>query len=365
MRPHVCKEDLILIKQLRKEKKWGAKRLCKEFPRKGWCVRTVNRILNKVDNNNDISRKTGSGRPRSARTPANIAETNDLVLSQNSQPGTHKSQREIALQLGLAQSSVHGIIHKDLNLSCFRKFNVEGLTEGEMQRRVERAKILLERYPTDAALRRARVWFSDESVFTINQKVNKRNDRVYSRRSDERRRDVSPARIEVTTRAHGGRIMVGACVGHAGKTELVFFESSVRLDQNKYREVLEEHYFPDIRAYCGDRWTFQQDGATCHTARSVRDFLENACPQHIEPEAWPPKSPDLNPMDFFVWGELQRLVYRGVKIRDLDHLRERLQVCWAKISQRQVIKAIEAFPKRLEACIACGGGRFEHRLDFE
>ena len=40
-----------------------------------------------------------------------------------------------------------------------------------------------------------------------------------------------------------------------------------------------------------------------------------------------------------VWGELdwrERLVYRGVKIQDLDHLKERLRLCWARISQRQL-----------------------------
>ena len=362
MSPHVCKEDLILVKQLRKEKKWGAKRLCKEFPNKGWCVRTINRILSKVDNSGDITRKIGSGRPRSSRTSANVTATEDLVLSQEEHPGTHQSQREVALQLGVSQPSVHRIIKRDLKLSCFRKFNVEDLTEGERQRRVERAELLLARYPDGASLRRARMWFSDESVFTINRKVNKQNDRVYSRRPDDRRRDVSPARTEVVSRAHGGRIMVGACVSQVGKTELVFIDSSVRLDQYKYREMLEENYFPDIRARCGDNWTFQQDGATCHTARSVRDYLDHACPRYLKPEVWPPKSPDLNPMDFFVWGELERLVYRGVKIRDLDHLKERLQLCWAQISQRQVAKAIAAVPKRLEACITSRGGRFEHRL---
>jgi len=59
--------------------------------------------------------------------------------------------------------------------------------------------------------------------------------------------------------------------------------------------------------------------------------MDDACPRYIEPEAWPLMSPDLNPMYFFVWGELERLGYRGMKIRDLDHLKERLQLCWAQI----------------------------------
>jgi len=61
--------------------------------------------------------------------------------------------------------------------------------------------------------------------------------------------------------------------------------------------------------------------------------MDDACPRYIEPEAWPPKSPGLNPMYFFVWGELERLGYRGMKICDLDHLKERLQLCWAQITR--------------------------------
>ena len=69
-------------------------------------------------------------------------------------------------------------------------------------------------------------------------------------------------------------------------------------------------------------------------------------------------------MDLFVWGGLERLVYRGVKIRDLDRLKERLQLCWARMSQCQVAKAIKAVPRRLEAYITSLGGRFEHRLQW-
>jgi len=40
------------------------------------------------------------------------------------------------------------------------------------------------------------------------------------------------------------------------------------------------------------------------------DFLRTHVPTFIEPENWPPSSPDLNPMDYCIWGALQQLVYR-------------------------------------------------------
>ena len=51
-------------------------------------------------------------------------------------------------------------------------------------------------------------------------------------------------------------------------------------------------------------------------------------------------------------------MYGGVKIQDLDHLKERLRLGWAQISQRRVAKAIQAFSKAYSR-----GDRFEHRLN--
>lgn len=33
---------------------------------------------------------------------------------------------------------------------------------------------------------------------------------------------------------------------------------------------------------------------------------------------WPPRSPDLNPMDFLIWGHLKQLVYRAVLQHEND-----------------------------------------------
>ena len=103
-------------------------------------------------------------------------------------------------------------------------------------------------------------------------------------------------------------------------------------------------------------------GAPCHTAHSVVEFQEQACPAFIEPDAWPPKSPDLNPLDFFVWSELERIMYRGQRISTIEELKERLTACWDQLSQRLLACAVGAVPKRLQACVTAHGARFEHML---
>ena len=78
-------EDRHLIKCLRVSKGCEATRLCKMFPDRQWNVYEVKTSIKKTDMTGSIDRQRGSGRPRSARRPANI---NTLQ--------THSSQRKIA-----------------------------------------------------------------------------------------------------------------------------------------------------------------------------------------------------------------------------------------------------------------------------
>jgi hypothetical protein len=54
-------------------------------------------------------------------------------------------------------------------------------------------------------------------------------------------------------------------------------------------------------------------GAPVHSSSAVRDALSNTYyDRWIDrggPIAWPPRSPDLNPLDFYLLGHLKTLVY--------------------------------------------------------
>ena len=90
--------------------------------------------------------------------------------------------------------------------------------------------------------------------------------------------------------------------------------------------------------------------------------LRSNVPEFIEPENWPPNSPDLNPVDYAVWGALQQMVYRR-KISDIDQLKRVLIDCWAQLSQDTLNRAIDQLPKRLMMVIKAKGAHAEFRLD--
>ena len=61
-------EDCLLIKNLFECKGYGAKKLVKEFPGKGWRVRSVNKLLKRFREYGTTDRQPGIGRSKTART---------------------------------------------------------------------------------------------------------------------------------------------------------------------------------------------------------------------------------------------------------------------------------------------------------
>ena len=88
-----------------------------------------------------------------------------------------------------------------------------------------------------------------------------------------------------------------------GCTGLVFVEPEVKINGQYYRDVLlSQELLPAIREIAGDVFVFQQDGAPAHRARETVEFLRRDTPDFIAPDLWPPNSPDLNPVDYKIWG---------------------------------------------------------------
>ncbi|KAJ4445784.1 hypothetical protein ANN_12469 [Periplaneta americana] len=75
---------------------------------------------------------------------------------------------------------------------------------------------------------------------------------------------------------------------------------------------------------------FLHDGASAHFSRTARRYLDRKFPDRWigrgGPIAWPPRSPDLNPLDFYLWGHLKSLVYSS-PVPDLESLRNRIVAC--------------------------------------
>lgn len=350
-------EDKNLIKFYRINRNNGARKILKLFPEKRWTLRGIQYLINKIDETGSFARRIGSGRPRSVRTPAIIDKVEELILSQENEPKSHSSQRQIARETGISQTVVHRIIKNDLQLKCLKRSKAQELTTVNKQVRVKRCRELLKRYPAEIV---NFIWFTDEKLFTVAVPSNTQNDRVYTRR-DVRKKDIHPDRLLRTRSTFSQSVMVSVGVSALGRTNLYFVEPGVKITGEYYRDVLLMRYLlPDIRKY-SEYFTFQQDGAPAHRARETVKLLERETPDYIPPTLWPPNSPDLNPVDYKIWGVLQERVYRE-KVTNIDELKKRIAEEWDKLDQRIIDNAVKQWRSRLRACVAAGGGHFEYKL---
>lgn len=138
-----------------------------------------------------------------------------------------------------------------------------------------------------------------------------------------RPRSVPSERLLKGRKHFSQSIMVSVAVSQLGKSSLVFVERGAKVNSSYYCDVvLHQGLLPDIIAHSGDNFTFQQDGAPALRSRKTVAFLTAHVPDFIEPENWPPNSPDLNPVDYSIWGVLQQLVCRQ-RNRDIEHSFER------------------------------------------
>src|SRR6218665_3933998 len=74
-----------------------------------------------------------------------------------------------------------------------------------------------------------------------------------------------------------------------------------------------------------------------------------------------PSQPDLNPVDYKVWGCMQEMVYK-TKVRGVEHLRKRIMQVWNDLNQRIICSALREWRKRLRACVEAKSGQFEYKL---
>jgi len=108
-----------------------------------------------------------------------------------------------------------------------------------------------------------------------------------------------------------------------------FFENeegaAVSFNGVRYRGMLKDFFFPRMEEEDIDDIWFQPDSSTCHTANVTIGLLhgtfENRIISRNDDVNWPPRSCDLTPLDYFLWGAVKDKCYANhpETIDDLKH----------------------------------------------
>lgn len=321
----------------------------RETPHRGVFTSTFRRL-----------RETGSfscnrgGNRMQAPMEADLRRRERILRHFNTNPGT--SVRRAASVLGIPRITIWRTLRADRR-HAYHVQKVQNLIPADYPRRLNFCNWYKEQLQNDVNLSSKVIW-TDEATFTRAGIFNQRNYHLWAHENPRAVREFH------YQHEFSVNVWVGLC--YNGIIGPVFLPA--RLNAESYYLFLEN----DLRALLEDipletrleNW-FQLDGCPAHYGRVVRDWLDINYPGRWigrgGPVPWPPRSPDLTPLDFFVWGYVKENVYRE-PVRTRDDLIERIRMVCNQLTAEQCLDAVRSVSTRCDACIAARGQHFEQHL---
>lgn len=243
------------------------------------------------------------GRPRTATAPENVEAVRAAVI-QNPSGSVRKTSQVVRMR----KSSFHTILRRDLKFHPYKIQIVQELNPNDFRNRRSFAETMIDHFFANDRINN--ILFSDEAHFHLSGAVNKQNCRYWAP-ENPRQKHERPL--------HSPKVTVWCAMSASGIIGPYFFENrrgvAQTVNSDRYCAMLREFLVPQLQEFDGfdqDTW-FQQDGATAHTARASMEVVRELFPEKVISRFgdlnWPARSPDLTPLDFFLWGYLKSKVY--------------------------------------------------------
>lgn len=302
---------------------------------------TILRLVEKFHNKGSIVNIKCKSRKPTAMTDENITAIQSVMMEN---PRT--STRRLAQQVNVSHTTAYKAIRKELEMFPYKITAVHQLLPIDHHARLHFCEWISEVVQNEPDFL-SRCFFTDEAWFYLNGYVNSQNSRQWSCNNPHLIEEATlhPAKVGIWAAMSGKRIFT------------VFFDSTVTSEVycgfvDRFVETLtEEEIF---------RGWFQQDNATAHTAnRTMNQLRMYFGDRVISKGLWPPRSPDLSPPDFFLWGYLKDRVYQS-KPQTLNALRQCITEKIAEIPFQMLNAVSGSVISRIQMCIAVNGAHFQH-----
>ena len=202
----------------------------------------------------------------------------------------NQSSRRLAVENDMSQSCVVRLL-KQAGLKDYKEAFVQNLTPEDKIHRQTFSMLWLDKLKSDP-------------IYEDHGTVNRHNYAYYAYENPH-------LLIPVLQKSVSVHVWIGIC--SEGLIGPFFFEGNINADS--YLAMLQEKIVPALQQMQNwDEFYCQQDGAPPHWALRVREYLNDVFGQNWigrdGPIRWPPRSPDLTPCDFYVWGHLRDLSYK-------------------------------------------------------
>lgn len=295
--------------------------------------------------------KHETGRPRTRRTP----ELEEQVMAYfEEHPGN--STRDAGRTLGIDHTAVSRILTEE-GMHPFHYTKVQALLPEDFPKRVTFCQWLLQEIDTDPNFLSKILW-TDECNFSRNGVINLHNLHQWS--------IVNPhATYE---RAFQVRFSINVWAGILNNRVMGPIMLPNRINGDDFYQFLAidlDELLDDLPLGVLHSLLLQLDGAPPHFALRVRNWLNENFPDRWigrqGPILWPPRSPDLNPLDFFLWGHLKNYVYQ-TPVESVQELEARIMRGMRTVTPEMLNSLKANLERRARLCIQCGGQSFEQLL---
>lgn len=174
--------------------------------------------------------------------------------------------------------------------------------------------------------------FSDETFIPLQKP---RGRETFWAKAD-RKADIDPGLVATlhSNRRDGLFIWGGANMNQ--KMDLEVFPGRSRENSDMYtHKILEERAIPQMdRIYSRKNYSLVQDWAPAHGSKETLHFLEEHNVDYLPKDRWPSNSPDLNPLDFRLWGQMKEKVYKHGESSNLKELEANVRKVTKQTSNR-------------------------------
>ncbi len=318
-------------------------------------VQLVADIIRKFEENGCVN-KEHSGHPRAVSSSREaIDEAMEIFQARGEVP----SIRKLSEASGSSYGTVQKHLRKELHLYPYKYTIGQVLTDEHKGKRYMFSGWILHEVHRDATFLSRIIW-SDECSFHLDGWVNRQNLRFWGteRPTEVVEKMTQSPKVNVWMAMTSSFVIGPYFFEHEGTTATINSERYLALLRDYLLPTLEEK--PTFR-----RMLFQQDGASPHVSRSVKEFLQQkigllkVISRHF-PREWPPYSPDLTPLDFWMWSFIKEKVYpRGNRPNNKADLKLRIENAVQEITVSHLEAVVGNVEVRMQKCFDCEGSHFE------
>lgn len=332
--------------------------------------KTPRRLYQLFQETGSVANRTHKRRKKPVLNPPTIAKVKALIMADHQKPATETGQTGRRNDLDLSPSSFRRAV-KQLKMHPF----VLQVTPGGQNREryyPQRLEFSLKIHDQPDSFFDKFIT-SDEKTFSLDEHLNRQTHRRYAEWGSG-----GPPNFSIGASSHSGSVNVWGCAIGSGLVYVDIIPQGKKIDGKVYHSVMVK-FIKWLAGRLGCKvgslysrgFIFQQDGATVHTTRQNLLYLSKKfgtivsrvpnCHQDLDMGTtafihWPSHSPDISPMDHWMWEAMKARVFAYPAPANIDELKTKIHAAAAALTPAEITRGVRAMRRWATEVIEKEGG---------